>query len=90
MRLNKWPRSERPSFIGEVVEPGNPRPARGWAGGFWFAPAEWQRAVPPDPRIHYGSAEHPTAVRSWTNGWDLFHPGRPIVQHRYNHGDRTM
>ncbi|WP_425154841.1 GlcNAc-transferase family protein [Candidatus Palauibacter sp.] len=90
MRLNKWPRPERPSFIGQVVDPGSPSPSRAWAAGFWFAPAEWQREVPPDPAAHYGTAEHLTAVRTWTNGWDLFHPGVAIVQHRYSRGDRTM
>lgn len=44
------------------------------AGGFLFAPGEFVREVPYDPRFYFHGEEQGLALRAFTRGWDLFHP----------------
>ena len=60
----------------------HPVPARSLAGGFYFTRGEHCRDVPYDPCIYF-SDENSMAVRSFTHGYDLFHPHRHILWHHY-------
>ena len=60
-----------------------PFPARMTAGGHLFAPASFVDDVPKDPRIFSVGVECSTALRAWTTGYDLWHPGINVVRHRY-------
>lgn len=86
----KWYNPGRPGFVAKRVADGPPQPARMWAGGFWWAPSDWQREVPVDPTLSYGRHELLTFIRSWTAGWDFWHPGIGIAAHRYGRQGRPM
>ncbi|MGA7392939.1 MAG: GlcNAc-transferase family protein [Terrimicrobiaceae bacterium] len=60
----------------------HPVPARSLAGGFYFTLGAHCREVPYDPSIYF-SDENSMAVRSFTHGYDLFHPHRHILWHHY-------
>ena len=60
----------------------HPVPARSLAGGFYFTLGEHCREVPYDPCIYF-SDENSMAVRSFTHGYDLFHPHRHVLWHHY-------
>ena len=60
----------------------HPVPARSLAGGFYFTLGRHCRDVPYDPSIYF-SDENSMAVRSFTHGYDLFHPHRHILWHHY-------
>ena len=61
----------------------HPLPARSLAGGFYFTLGQHCREVPYDPSIYF-SDENSMAVRSFTHGYDLFHPHRHILWHYYS------
>ena len=62
---------------------GRPLPTMGTlAAGFLWAPGRWVRHVPWDPEYYYGE-EFGHAVRSWTHGYDAWHPAASVVRHRY-------
>ena len=61
----------------------HPVPARSLAGGFYFTLGQHCREVPYDPSIYF-SDENSMAVRSFTHGYDLFHPHRHILWHHYS------
>ncbi|WP_425155490.1 GlcNAc-transferase family protein [Candidatus Palauibacter sp.] len=85
IQLAEWPADRIfPRFLGRGCGARErPRPARHIAGGMWFGPAAWQRAVPVDPSLPYGANEHALTIRSWTAGWDLWSPGAGVVRHAY-------
>ena len=60
-----------------------PLPARSLAGGFYFTLGRHCREVPYDPSIYF-SDENSMAVRSFTHGYDLFHPHRHLLWHHYS------
>lgn len=83
MRIYAWKSPAFPSFHGtRVPDAEHPYPARSWANMMWFAPAQWQQEVPVDASQLWGSEEQSTAVRSWTRGWDLWHPSQHVMWHR--------
>lgn len=59
-------------------------PLRGrlMAGGFFFTLGQHCLEVPQDPLIYF-SDEVVTSVRSWTHGYDIFHPHRHLAWHHY-------
>ena len=63
--------------------PAPPVPARFFSGHFAFARREFVEKVPYDPELYFYGEESSMAARSFTNGFDLFHPGRTIAWHHY-------
>jgi hypothetical protein len=62
--------------------------ARFASGHFLFAPGSFVEAVPYDPDLYFLGEETALAVRAFTHGYDLFHPGVPILSHEYTRANR--
>jgi len=58
-----------------------PFPARFLSGHFAFGPNKWAREVRHDPDILFSGEEINLTVRSFTHGYDLFHPHRCVIWH---------
>ncbi|MCY4121863.1 MAG: hypothetical protein OXG72_13185 [Acidobacteria bacterium] len=52
----------------------NPIPACMGSCGQWFASAEWMEAVPQNPFVNVQAEEATISARTWTAGFDLWHP----------------
>ena len=65
---------------------GHPLPARFWSAHMCWAPGSYVVDVPYDPQLYFSGEEFSMALRSWTNGYDLYHPAATICRHLY--GDR--
>jgi len=58
-----------------------PVPARFISGHFCFGPNKWAKEIKHDPDIYFSGEELNLSVRSYTHGYDLFHPHRLIIWH---------
>lgn len=58
-----------------------PFPARFLSGHFAFGPNKWAKDVRHDPNIFFSGEELNLTIRSFTHGYDLFHPHRVIIWH---------
>lgn len=60
-------------------------PVRGsyLAGGFIFTSGDFVKTVPNDPQIFFAGEEIAMAVRSFTHGYDIYHPHKPLLWHYY-------
>jgi len=58
-----------------------PVPARFISGHFCFGPNKWAKEIKHDPDIFFAGEEINLTVRSFTHGYDLFHPHRVVVWH---------
>jgi len=61
----------------------SPSPARFFSGHFVFSRREFVETVPYDPELYFFGEEATMAARSFTHGFDLFHPGRTVSWHHY-------
>jgi hypothetical protein len=61
------------------------RPVRGChiSAGFLFAAGNFVEEVPYDPYLYFHGEEQSLAVRSFTRGWDIFHPLLVPLYHLY-------
>lgn len=71
----------RPTGIPNWKSLTKPFPARFISGHFCFGPNKWARDVRHDADIYFSGEEINLTVRSFTYGYDLFHPHRPIIWH---------
>jgi hypothetical protein len=60
-----------------------PFPARFYSGHFAFTLGQFVHDVPHDPDFYFHGEETSISVRSFTHGYDLFHPHLPVVWHEY-------
>ena len=58
-----------------------PVPARFISGHFCFGPNKWAKEVRHDPDLYFAGEEINLTVRSFTHGYDLFHPHKIVVWH---------
>jgi glycosyltransferase involved in cell wall biosynthesis len=58
-----------------------PVPARFLSGHFCFGPNKWAKEIKHDPDIYFSGEELNLTVRSYTHGYDLFHPHRVVIWH---------
>jgi hypothetical protein len=58
-----------------------PPPSRFLSGHFCFARAEWAKEIKHDPDIYFSGEEINLTVRSYTHGYDMFHPHELVVWH---------
>lgn len=58
-----------------------PYPARFLSGHFAFGPNKWAKDVKHDPNIFFAGEELNLTIRSFTHGYDLFHPHRIVIWH---------
>ena len=68
---------------------GKPAPARLVSAHHFLAPGRWCDEVPYDPRIYFGSEEFTLGIRSWTSGYDLWHPSVCVATHKFGRDGRS-
>ena len=66
-----------------------PIPARFYSAHFAFSLGSFVKEVPHDPEYYFHGEEISIAVRSFTHGYDLFHPHKIIAWHEYTRKGRT-
>lgn len=70
--------------------PPAPLPGVFVSAAFCFAPSSWLAEVPYDPHLYFFGEEISLAVRSWTAGYDIYHPNRQVLYHLWSReGRRT-
>jgi hypothetical protein len=79
----------RPGEIPESSSSGAPLRSRFLSGHFLFASGSFVTEIPYDPDLYFIGEEITLAVRAYTHGYDLFHPGIPILWHEYTREHRT-
>jgi hypothetical protein len=79
----------RPGHIPDGAASGAPVRSRFVSGHFLFAPATFVTEVPYDPDLYFIGEEITLSVRAYTHGYDLYHPGVPILWHEYTRRLRT-
>lgn len=67
--LEGWEKMTKPPF------------SRFLCGHFDFARSQWAREVRHDPEIYFAGEEINLTVRSYTHGYDFFHPHRIVTWH---------
>jgi Glycosyltransferase (GlcNAc) len=73
----------RPSAIKDYQNLTSPVPSRGLSAHFIFTYGKWCKEVPYDPELYFHGEEISLALRSYTHGYDLFHPHKILVWHQY-------
>ena len=58
-----------------------PVPARFISGHFCFGPNKWAKEIKHDTDIYFAGEELNLTIRSYTHGYDLFHPHEVIIWH---------
>lgn len=71
----------RPGGIPDWQNLKEPFPSRFISGHFAFARSEWAREIKHDPDIYFSGEELNLTVRSFTHGYDLFHPHELVIWH---------
>jgi hypothetical protein len=71
----------RPGLLHGFQNMTEPAKARFLCGHFDFARSQWARDVRHDPDIYFSGEEINLTVRSFTHGYDFFHPHRIVVWH---------
>lgn len=73
----------RPSTLKGWQNLHEPAPSRGLSAHFIFTLGQWCTEVPYDSELYFHGEEISLAVRSYTHGYDLFHPHKHLVWHQY-------
>lgn len=68
-------------IVGDATE--DPVPGSYVSGHFIFTSGEFVRRVPYDPDFYFFGEEVSMSARAFTHGFDVFHPRRAVVWHRY-------
>lgn len=65
------------------------KPIRGrfYAGGFAFARGQFIVDVPYDPAFYFQGEEMALSFRSFSHGYDIYHPHQPLIWHQYYRSD---
>ena len=79
----------RPTGIPNWKSLTKPFPARFISGHFCFGPNKWAKEIRHDPDIYFSGEEINLTVRSFTHGYDLFHPHRTIIWHATMREERS-
>ena len=78
-----------PAVIPNWQELLKPIPSRFISAHFIFTLGKWCKEVVYDPEYYFHGEEISLAVRSYTNGYDLFHPHKVIAWHEYTRNNRV-
>lgn len=79
----------RPHSIPDWEKLEKPIPARFVSGHFFFTLGKHCREYKYDPNIYFAGDEISLSIRSFTLGYDLFHPHYTVVWHEYTREGRT-
>ena len=72
-----------------IEDTSKPLPARFYSAHFVFTTGKHAEEVQHDPSFYFHGEEITLAVRSFTHGYDLFHPNEIIAYHEYTRTGRT-
>jgi hypothetical protein len=78
-----------PHVIENWEELKKPIPARFVSGHFFFTIGKHCEEYHYDPNIYFAGDEISLSIRSYTLGYDLFHPHRLLIWHEYTREGRT-
>jgi hypothetical protein len=78
-----------PASIDEYKSLTLPVPGRFVSAHFIFTLGQWIKDVPYDPYYYFHGEEINLAVRSYTCGYDIFHPHIVVAWHEYTRKGRT-
>jgi hypothetical protein len=79
----------RPHTIENWQNLDKPIPARFVSGHFFFTIGKHCEEYKYDPNIYFAGDEISLSIRSFTLGYDLFHPHKTVVWHEYTREGRT-
>jgi len=79
----------RPHAIENWQSLKSPIPARFVSGHFFFTLGKHCEEYKYDPNIYFAGDEISLSIRSFTLGYDLFHPHKTLVWHEYTREGRT-
>ena len=79
----------RPHAISGWQELTKPIPARFVSGHFFFTLGQHCEEYKYDPNLYFAGDEISLSIRSYTLGYDLFHPHKTVVWHEYTREGRT-
>lgn len=79
----------RPNGIPNWQDLDKPIPARFVSGHFFFTIGKHCEEYKYDPNIYFAGDEISLSIRSFTLGYDLFHPHKTIIWHEYTREGRT-
>jgi hypothetical protein len=79
----------RPHTIENWQTLDKPIPARFVSGHFFFTIGKHCEEYKYDPNIYFAGDEISLSIRSFTLGYDLFHPHKTVVWHEYTREGRT-
>ncbi len=94
MAFGRWSSEGIPLFqpvpIPDWRNLNRPLRARFLGACFVFTRPQWLAEVPYDPNIYFYGEEITLAVRSFTSGYDLFHPAKTLVWHEWTRSYRPQ
>ena len=67
----------------------SPIPAKFLSGHFIFTLGQWAQEVKYDPYYYFHGEEPSLSARSFTHGYDLYHPNKVIIWHEYIRNGKT-
>jgi hypothetical protein len=73
----------KPHYIDDFKNLNSPIPARFVSGHFVFVDGKWIEDCRYDPELYFHGEEISLSIRSYTKGYDLFHPHFSIIWHEY-------
>jgi hypothetical protein len=79
----------RPHSIPDLQNLTKPIPARFVSGHFFFTYGIHCEEYKYDPNIYFAGDEISLSIRSYTLGYDLYHPHKTVVWHEYTREGRT-
>jgi glycosyltransferase involved in cell wall biosynthesis len=79
----------RPGLLHGWQDMKQPPMSRFLSGHFCFARSQWARDVRHDPDIYFSGEELNLTVRSYTHGYDFFHPHQLVVWHSTMREERS-
>lgn len=71
----------RPGGFKDLKNLKEPAPARFLSGHFCFADNHWAKTIKHDSDIFFSGEEINLTVRSFTHGYDIFHPHKVVIWH---------
>lgn len=77
-----------PESIDNFKELDTPVRARFYSAHFAFTTGKFVLEVPHDPNYYFHGEEHSISARSYTCGYDLFHPHKVLIWHEYTRRDK--
>lgn len=79
----------RPGLLTGWQDMTEPPMSRFLSGHFCFARSEWAREIRHDPDIYFSGEELNLTVRSYTHGYDMFHPHKLVIWHSTMREERS-